>query len=202
VGRRNFLVQNRAAGSGPQGVEQNQKEQVGDRQNSGTGSVVCFKQGIQGISERNLRISARGISRFPCEESPDFRVRNLPIFAWGISRFSREESPDFRVRNLEKCWSLDFQIGSWTWKHWTPVWSSRQVNCHLMAGITVAHRRADCLGMVRRQVSCHLWRAEMWHTAGLTTFDPSGQWQVNSQQVICYLWRAEMWHTAGLQLGN
>jgi hypothetical protein len=33
-----------------------------------------------------------------------------------------------------------------------------------------------------RQVICYLWRAEMWHTAGLTALDPSGQWQVNSQQ--------------------
>ena len=32
-----------------------------------------------------------------------------------------------------------------------------------------------------RQVICHLWLAEMWHTAGLTALDPLGQWQVHSQ---------------------
>jgi hypothetical protein len=79
--RRNFLVQNRAAGSGPH--ERNQKEQVGDRQKSGTGSVGVehFKQEIHSISARNLRISERGISRFPREESVHFRVRNLFISA-------------------------------------------------------------------------------------------------------------------------
>ena len=81
--RRNFLVQNRVAGSGPQVMERNQKEQVGDRQKSGTGSVGVehFKQEIHSISARNLRISERGISRFPREESVHFRVRNLFISA-------------------------------------------------------------------------------------------------------------------------
>ena len=32
-----------------------------------------------------------------------------------------------------------------------------------------------------RQVNCHLWLAELWHTAGLTALDPLGQWQVHSQ---------------------
>ena len=85
--RRNFLVQNRVAGSGPQVMERNQKEQVGDRQKSGTGSVGVehFKQEIHSISARNLRISERGISRISARE---------------ISRFPREESVHFRVRNL------------------------------------------------------------------------------------------------------
>ena len=78
--RRNFLVQNRAARSGPQVIERNQKEQVGDRQNSGTGSV-----GLLNISSEGFTAFPRGIFVFPSEES---------------LVFPREESPDFRARHL------------------------------------------------------------------------------------------------------
>ena len=81
------------------------------------------------------------------------------------------------------------------------VWSTRNnfsVVGQTVAGITVAHCRAECLGVVRP--AGDLLSLAGRNVARLTALDPSGQWQVNSQQVICYLWRAEMRHTAGLQL--
>ena len=50
-----------------------------------------------------------------------------------------------------------------------------------VAGITVAHCRADCLGLVGPAGDMSSLLAEMWHTAGLTALDPLGQWQVHSQ---------------------